>query len=104
MSNEDIPGKSIDITKYVTISFKSLAFQISKKFERIDDELSQIEFRISSINKLDFSSIKSEIQNDNKNGNTGQNTNENQNKKIMKKQIKDEDLLDALKFLSEGNE
>jgi hypothetical protein len=104
LSNEDIPGKSIDITKNVIISFKSLALEISKKFERIDDELSQIESRISSINKLDFSSIKSEIQNDNKNGNTGQYTNENQNKKKKKKQIKDEDLFDALKFLSEGNE
>jgi hypothetical protein len=104
LNNEDVPEKSFDITKYVSISFKSLAFQISKKIERIDDELSQIESRISSVSKLDFSSINSEIQNNNKNRITGQNTNENPDEKAKKKQVKDEDLLDALKFLNEGNE
>ncbi|MHA1990229.1 MAG: hypothetical protein ACW981_06645 [Candidatus Hodarchaeales archaeon] len=104
MNNEDIPEKSIDMTNYIVISFKSLADQISKKFKRIDEELSQIEFRISNINNLEFSSISSEIQKTNKNKITGQNSYEEQDKKAKKKQVKDEDLLDALKFLNEGNE
>ena len=103
VSSEKETAESPNLSKYIEISFKSIADQISIRIQKIDEKISNFEHRLE---KLVNPSLKSDK--DTKIGSAdfrSENKIEDGEQIIQKKkQIKDEELLDALSFLREKND
>lgn len=92
-----------DFNSYLSIAVKAIADQISKKFIEIEAELDRIENRVYNIAIKSDPKMQSElVPLDLVTSSTTQDSDNKTSLKKKKSQIKDNDLLSALKLIEDG--